>query len=120
MKQTCTNISKSIFVFLLAILFVVMLLPNCSHNTYSSFSKVTEGMKKDQVLDLLGSPLVSQRRQGNDSWIYQFYLDDEKIQKEIVFSEGSVTYAGDLKKKFEEQTEQPQVKKSVEFIPVND
>ncbi len=73
-----------------------VLLGACQTAPHVGFQTLKEGMEKDQVLEAVGNPTRTQRWQGKDRWIYQFYVDKERAPdvKEIHFAEGKVVYLG--------------------------
>ncbi len=72
------------------------LLTACQTPPHLGFQTLKEGMEKDQVLEAVGNPARTQRWQGKDRWIYQFYTHSEKAPevKEIHFMEGKIVYLG--------------------------
>lgn len=69
-------------------------LSGCQTSMVRQFEKVHPGMDKHQVLEAMGSPRASTRLHGKDRWIYVFYEDDIRFEKEIHFSSGVATYVG--------------------------
>lgn len=65
----------------------------------SDLSKVSLGMEKTEVIEILGSPWTSRRVNEQDRWTYRFFKKDGKIvstvYQEIMFKEGKVSYKGD-------------------------
>jgi len=59
------------------------------------FAKVQNGMDKHDVVELMGSPNTSTRLHGKDRWIYVFYEDDVRYNKEVHFNDGRAVYAGE-------------------------
>lgn len=59
------------------------------------FERVKVGMEKDQVLRIMESPQRTERIKDSDRWTYIFYNDDRRLEKEVDFSQGLTTYAGD-------------------------
>lgn len=76
-------------------LFFVILASGCQTNMLKQFDKITPGMEKDDVLEMMGSPTTSLRFHGKDRWIYVFYEDKLRFEKEIHFFENNVTYKGE-------------------------
>ncbi len=58
-------------------------------------TKVSGGMDKDEVLDVMGNPQLTKRRQSQDIWQYYFYEGDNRTIKEVHFKDGKVIYKGD-------------------------
>ncbi len=80
--------------FILASLSIVFL-SSCQTNMLKQFAKVQNGMDKNDVVELMGSPNTSTRFHGKDRWIYVFYEDKVRYNKEIHFSEGHAVYIGE-------------------------
>ncbi len=60
-----------------------------------SFDKmVFNGMDKDQVLNEVGTPQLTKRRNGMDIWQFSFYQGENKTIKEVHFKDGKVVYRG--------------------------
>lgn len=79
---------------LLLVAFAVVM-SGCQTNMLKAFNSVKNGMDKDDVLDIMGSPQSSQRFHGKDRWRYNFYADDLRYEKEVHFQEGAAVYVGD-------------------------
>lgn len=80
---------------LILLTLMAVALTACQTSMLKSFEKVHPGMDKHQVLENLGSPNTSSRIHGKDRWIYRFYEDGIRFDKEIHFLEGVVIYAGE-------------------------
>ena len=74
----------------------VLLFIGCATTQKQQFEKVQMGMEKDQVLALMESPQRTQRWHGMDRWTYIYYEDNQRVEKEVQFSEGKATYVGDV------------------------
>lgn len=61
-----------------------------------SFNSLSPGMEKDDVLDIMGSPKTTLRREGKDRWLYVFYDDKIRFEKEVQFYEGKAVYVGEI------------------------
>ncbi|MFN7262516.1 MAG: outer membrane protein assembly factor BamE [Pseudobdellovibrionaceae bacterium] len=83
-----------ILVLSLASLFTV----GCQMSPSKQFNKVTVGMEKDQVLEIMGSPQQTLRRSGADRWTYVFYNQETKESRQVHFSEGKAVYVGEVYK----------------------
>jgi hypothetical protein len=79
----------------LTALFFTFMTIGCQTYPAHKFNSISLGMEKGEVIEQLGSPKFSNRRQGVDRWIYHFYQYDKKMVKEIHFQEGKVIYLGD-------------------------
>ena len=84
-------LSKLLMLLLGSSLFLI----GCQTNTLKEFEKITPGMEKDDVLSYIGSPSTSLRLHGRDRWIYVFYTDRIRFEKEVHFFEGGVIYVGE-------------------------
>ncbi|MBX2987836.1 MAG: outer membrane protein assembly factor BamE [Bdellovibrionaceae bacterium] len=79
------------FIFLAATL---LGLTACQSSMLRSFEKLHPGMDKHQVLQVMGSPDTSMRMHGKDRWIYRFYEDNIRFEKEVHFQDGAAVYVG--------------------------
>lgn len=66
----------------------------CQTSMIRSFDKVQNGMDKHQVLQLLGTPKATTRLHGRDRWLYRFYDDGVRYDKEVHFDDELVVYSG--------------------------
>jgi outer membrane protein assembly factor BamE len=82
-------ILSSVFIYL------AFVLTSCQTNMLNQFGKITPGMEKDDVLNLMGSPDQTWRFHGKDRWWYTIYSDRIRFDKEVQFFEGNVIYIGD-------------------------
>ena len=71
------------------------LLSGCQSSAIRTFEKIHPGMDKHQVLEVMGDPNGTSRLHGKDRWIYNFYDDGIRFQKEVHFLDGFVIYNGD-------------------------
>lgn len=85
--------SRSILAFTVVI--GSLLLLGCQTNMLKAYQKLTPGMEKDDVLEVMGSPQRTQRFHGKDRWTYIFYEDRVRYEKEIQFFEGNAVYVGE-------------------------
>lgn len=58
------------------------------------FALVKRGMTKPQVMDTLGSPSWSDRKQGEDRWIYFLDPHDRSTERIVYFRKGTVSRKG--------------------------
>jgi outer membrane protein assembly factor BamE len=72
------------------------LLMGCQTNMLKEYQKISPGMEKDDVLEVMGSPQRTQRFHGKDRWTYIFYDSRIRYEKEIQFFEGNAVYVGDI------------------------
>ncbi|MBK7960220.1 MAG: outer membrane protein assembly factor BamE [Bdellovibrionales bacterium] len=74
---------------------MALLLSGCQTHLLKEFETIAPGMEKDDVLGKMGSPSTSIRLHNKDRWIYVFYDDKMKFEKEVHFFEGNVVYIGE-------------------------
>ncbi len=77
-------------------LFLSLGLTACQTSMVRQFDKVTIGMEKDDVLDIMGSPTRTQRFHDKDRWTYIYYDKRIRHEKEIQFFEGNSVYVGEI------------------------
>lgn len=77
--------------------FLILVLTACV-NPQKRFNKIQIGMEKDQVLNIMESPQYTERAHDTDRWTYIYYFDDQRVEKEVQFSDGKAIYAGDHQK----------------------
>lgn len=85
-------LQKVFFTFFVS---VSTLLLGCQTHLLKEMESLTPGMEKDDVLSKLGSPTTALRMHGKDRWIYVFYDDKIRLEKEIHFFGGNVIYIGE-------------------------
>ena len=68
---------------------------SCTTLPYNNFQQVKVGDFKSDVLELVGSPKRTLRKNGKDHWIYVFYHQNPPISKEVIFEEGQVATIND-------------------------
>lgn len=61
------------------------------------FNQVRVGMSKQDVIETLGSPSWSERKEGEDLWIYFLDPQDRSKEKIVYFADGMVVGKGDRK-----------------------
>jgi outer membrane protein assembly factor BamE (lipoprotein component of BamABCDE complex) len=74
----------------------IMLLTGCQTSNVRTFEKLHVGMDKHQVLEAFGTPNATTRMHGRDRWMYRFYDDGIRFDKEVHFVDGMAVYAGDV------------------------
>lgn len=67
--------------------------------------KLSVGMDKATVLDIVGDPDKTFRQSGKDYWTYKYYEKDELKEGQVIIENGFVTYV--LLQKPDEQTIAP-------------
>lgn len=66
----------------------------CQSSMVRSFESLHPGMDKSQVLERVGNPDTTTRLHGQDRWIYKFYEDSIRFEKEVHFLDGILVYSG--------------------------
>lgn len=79
----------------IALTSVGLLFSGCQTNMLKAYQKITPGMEKDDVLEIMGNPQRTQRFHGKDRWTYVFYQDRLRYEKEVQFFENNAVYVGD-------------------------
>ncbi len=79
------------------VLFCLLLfsLSACQTNMLNQFGKVQNGMDKHDVIEIMGSPTTKTRLHSKDRWVYNFYADKKRYEKEVHFLNGDVVYVGE-------------------------
>lgn len=80
-------------IFLIAISLTA--LSACQTSMLRSFERVEKGMDKHQVLEKLGNPNATTRMHGKDRWLYRFYDNRVRFDREVHFNDGLVVYVGE-------------------------
>ncbi len=81
---------------IISLLLFILAIGCASNNT--DFSKIKEGMDKDEVLQHLGSPLRTEKNSIREKWAYRYYTGAEKdveVLKYVEFMNGRVVSYGD-------------------------
>lgn len=99
-------ISLKVFV---SVIFLFTL--SCASPQKSNQQRVSVGMDKDQVLQVLGNPSRSKRVSGSDRWSYDEYVDGSKQVLQVYFQNGRVRFVG-TDEAFEKSLLTPNAKKS--------
>lgn len=73
----------------------ILLLTGCQSSNVRTFEKLHVGMDKHQVLEAFGTPNATTRLHGRDRWMYRFYDDGLRFDKEVHFVDGMAIYVGD-------------------------
>lgn len=85
--------TKSFFKLTATSLLIIFLL-GCTTSLKESLDKIESGMDKSEVIDRVGSPNRSYRKNEQDVWLYRVHDDDTSNLHEITFVDGRVTYTG--------------------------
>lgn len=80
---------KSIVLVSIAIIFTG-LLTSCASTTEESVERITIGMSKAMVLDIVGDPSRTSRSNSVDQWVYKYYSSDLEKQIMVSFKGGQV------------------------------
>lgn len=73
----------------------ILLLSSCTTPQHSFDSGLQLGMDKAEVIELMGGPQFTKRRNSEDVWQYHFYNGEQKTVKELHFRNNKVSYKGD-------------------------
>ncbi len=72
---------------------LVIFLSACASASLTT-SHVREGMDKDQVLELAGSPKRTYRTNSQDHWIYVSFKNNDEYTQDLTFEEGKLVRVG--------------------------
>lgn len=64
---------------------------SCASQPAKEFDRLKTGMDKPEVLDAVGNPKRTFRKNDKDHWIYVYYRHDREIWQDVIFSQGLVT-----------------------------
>lgn len=81
------------YIFLTLASYIVI---GCQTPAKVDFAKVSAGMEKQDVLEIMGNPARTERFHGKDRWTYIFYDERTRMEKEVHFLEGNAVYVGDV------------------------
>jgi outer membrane protein assembly factor BamE len=98
----------------LIVLLTFSVLSACQSNAKRQFEKLSPGMEKVEVLELMETPWTTTRLHGKDRWIYVFYEDGVRFEKEVHFLNGKAVYIGDTWKPADDQTAESKDKKNAD------
>lgn len=85
---------------------LISALTDCQSKPIKDFEKITLGHDKSDVIEFIGGPTWSDRRDGFDRWNYIIFQDGVRLEREIRFYEGIVAYIGEPIKPFISAVEQ--------------
>lgn len=74
---------------------LTILSQGCQSSPLTEFGRLSIGDDKATVLEALGGPQSTKRRQGIDRWGYVLYQDGIKHLKQLDFYDGILIYKGD-------------------------
>jgi outer membrane protein assembly factor BamE (lipoprotein component of BamABCDE complex) len=86
------------WIFLLVCLSMALIWTACQTSPIHDFSKVQVNMNKDDVLNLIGSPVRTERQDGKEKWAYRFWTGDERnveTLRQVTFLNGQVVSVGE-------------------------
>lgn len=72
-----------------------LFLTACQGSMVRSFESLQPGMDKHQVLESIGNPNSTTRLHGKDRWVYRFYDDGKRYDKEVHFMDGVLVFSGE-------------------------
>ena len=75
---------------------ILATLVGCSTPMHRSVNQLEKGMDKSQVLELLGSPQRSGRRNSKDHWLYRYYKNQQRQDLRLIFQNGQLRSWGKL------------------------
>jgi outer membrane protein assembly factor BamE len=78
----------------------------CQTSMVRAFEKLHPGMDKHQVLEVVGTPNTKTRLHSQDRWIYRFYDDGIRYDREVHFLDGMSIYIGEPLKPVAAETAQ--------------
>ena len=97
-----------------------LFLAACQTSQLRQYEKLHAGMDKHEVLETMGSPMTSNRMHDKDRWIYVFYDNGIRFEKEVHFMSGNVVYVGEPWTPAPEKTAISVDKKNEEINKVED
>jgi outer membrane protein assembly factor BamE (lipoprotein component of BamABCDE complex) len=71
-------------------IFITLILLSCSTPFHKAQKKIEVGMVKSDVLELMGSPKYTFRRDSQDFWIYRYYHQKVEYESVVVFKHSDV------------------------------
>jgi len=88
-----------------AILLILLsgLMISCASTTEENIERITIGMNKPMVLDIIGDPSRTSRHNSVDQWIYKYYRDNTEKHTMVSFKGGQVINVKDYNPHEEEQ-----------------
>lgn len=69
-----------------------MMLWSCATPIHNSFSKLELGDDKSIVLEQLGNPKHSVRRDSRDIWVYRYYRGENEYKRTLTFEVSKLTH----------------------------
>jgi outer membrane protein assembly factor BamE (lipoprotein component of BamABCDE complex) len=75
--------------------FLLSTLSACTTPQHSFDNDLKVGMDKAEVIELMGGPQFTKRRNSEDVWQYHFYNGENKMVRELHFKNNKLSYKGD-------------------------
>ncbi len=70
------------------LILITSLLTSCASTTEENIERITIGMNKAMVLDVVGDPSRTSRHNSVDQWIYRYYSNDDRERQVMVSFKG--------------------------------
>jgi hypothetical protein len=103
-----TNINYKMLNRVLSFIAVSILFGACQTPPIKDFEHISLGQDKSDVIETVGGPSWSDRRKGIDRWTYIIYQDGVRLERQVHFLDGIVTYKGEPVQPFITAEEQDQ------------
>ncbi len=81
--------SNSVLI-LISCLTISLFTTSCASTTEENIERITVGMNKAVVLDIVGDPSTTSRSNSVDNWIYKYYTNDIEKHVNVSFKNGRV------------------------------
>ena len=75
----------------------MVFLISCATSLSQRFDKINLGMDKTELLDRLGSPNYSEFKNGQNEWVYIYYVDNQAYAKRLIIENQMLTKIQDFK-----------------------
>lgn len=69
---------------------MLFLLVGCGTSPYKEYEKFPIGGDKSDLVEQVGSPIKSKRKNGIDIWTYRFFDGENKIFRDVHIKDGKV------------------------------
>lgn len=73
---------------------LLFLSTGCATPVHERLEKLHTGMDKGQVLDLVGNPKRTIRKDSSDVWTFVYYQGDRRFERDVRFTNGHVSHVG--------------------------
>ena len=74
---------------------MIALIVGCQTAAHIDWTRVHAGMDKEQILEVMGNPVRTERMNNKDRWTFVFYENQVRQIKEVIFLDGISIYTGD-------------------------